>query len=125
MVDGAADHGQGSRVGADARTVRRGPYDGLVSDRRSPTTLAAAFQRQAVLTLALCALGVIVAIAVLASVPLAGLLLAALLGVLAVLRAVLPVRVVGALAVRSRGLDVVVLLMLAVSLAVLSAAPNL
>ena len=105
--------------------MRRGPYDEFVLERRSPTTLAAAFQRQAVLTLALCALGVIMVIAVLASVPLAGLLLAALLAVLAVLRAVLPVRAVGALAVRSRGLDVVVLLMLAVSLAVLSASPNL
>lgn len=96
-----------------------------MSERRPPTSLAAAFQRQAVLTLALGALAAIVVIAVLASVPLAGLLLAGLLGVLAVLRAVLPVRVVGALAVRSRSLDVVVLLMLAVSLAVLSASPNL
>lgn len=96
-----------------------------MSARRSPTTLAAAFQRQAVLAVALCALGVIVAIGVLASAPLAGLLLAALLGVLAVLRGVLPVRAVGALAVRSRGLDVLVLLMLAVCLAVLSASPNL
>ncbi|GAA4523040.1 DUF3017 domain-containing protein [Brachybacterium paraconglomeratum] len=96
-----------------------------MSERRAPTSLAAAFQRQAVLTVALCVLGVIVAIAVLASVPLAGLLLAILLGVLAVLRAVLPVRAVGALAVRSRGLDVLVMLMLAVALAVLSASPNL
>ena len=60
-----------------------------------------------------------------ASASLAGLLLAILLGVLAVLRAVLPVRAVGALAVRSRGLDVAVLLVLAISLAVLSSSPNL
>ena len=125
MVDGAADHGQGSRVGADARPVRRGPYDGIVLERRSPTTLTAAFQRQAVLTVALCALGGILVVGVVSSASLAGLLLAILLGVLAVLRAVLPVRAVGALAVRSRGLDVAVLLVLAISLAVLSSSPNL
>ena len=45
--------------------------------------------------------------------------------VLAVLRAVLPVRTIGALAVRSRVLDVSALLLLAVGLAVLSTSPNL
>ena len=94
-------------------------------ERRTPTTLAAAFQRQAVLTLALCALGAILVVAVVSSASLGGLLLAILLGVLALLRAVLPVRAVGALAVRSRGLDVAVLLLLAISLAVLSSSPNL
>lgn len=94
-------------------------------ERRSPTTLAAAFQRQAVLTVALCALGAILVVAVVSSASLGGLLLAILLGALALLRAVLPVRAVGALAVRSRGLDVAVLLLLAISLAVLSSSPNL
>lgn len=96
-----------------------------VLDRRSPYTLAAAFRRQAVLTLALCALGGIVILGVLVSVPAAGMLLAVLLGTLAVLRAVLPVRSVGAIAVRSRGLDVAVLLVLAITIAVLSTSPNL
>lgn len=96
-----------------------------VPERRSPFTLSAAVRRQAVLTVALCALAGIIAVGVLASAALAGVLLAALLGILAVLRAVLPLRVVGALAVRSRGHDVAVLLLLAVSLAVLSSAPNL
>lgn len=94
-------------------------------ERRTPTTLAAAFQRQAVLTVALCALGAILVVAVVSSASLGGLLLAILLGALALLRAVLPVRAVGALAVRSRGLDVAVLLLLAISLAVLSSSPNL
>lgn len=96
-----------------------------VSARRSPFTLTAAFGRQVVLTLALCALGVIIVLGVMVSVPLAGVLLSLLLLTLAVLRAVLPVRTVGALAVRSRLLDVAVLLVLAISLAVLSTSPNL
>ena len=41
------------------------------------------------------------------------------------MRALLPVRAVGALAVRSRGLDVAVLLALALGIAVLSTSPNL
>lgn len=94
-------------------------------ERRPPTSLAAAFQRQAVLTLALIALGGILVVGVISSAALAGLLLALLLGMLAVLRAVLPIRAVGALAVRSRGLDVAVLLLLAISLGLLSTAPNL
>ncbi|WP_394215494.1 DUF3017 domain-containing protein [Brachybacterium vulturis] len=93
--------------------------------RRSPFTVSAAVRRQSVLTLALGALGAIIAVGVLFSAALAGLLLAVLLGSLAVLRAALPVRVVGALAVRSRGFDVAVLLMLAISLGVLSTSPNL
>jgi len=64
-------------------------------------------------------------VGVLVSAASAGLVLALLLGILAVLRAVLPVRAVGALAVRSRGLDVAVLLVLAISLGVLSSSPNL
>jgi ABC-type enterochelin transport system permease subunit len=66
---------------------------------RSPHTLRAAFRRQA--------------------------LLAALLLGLALLRALLPVRAVGALAVRSRGLDVAVLLLLALAIAALTTSPNL
>lgn len=77
------------------------------------------------LTTALIAMAVIVAVGARTEVALAGVLLALLLGVLAVLRAVLPVRAVGALAVRSRGLDAGVLLVLAIGLAVLSTSPNL
>ncbi|MGP9539539.1 DUF3017 domain-containing protein [Brachybacterium sp. AOP43-C2-M15] len=96
-----------------------------MSEPRSPLTATAAVHRQVALTLALCALGAIIAVGVLSSAPLAGVLLAGLLGVLAVLRAVLPVRMIGALAVRSRGADVAVLLLLAVSIGVLSTSPNL
>ncbi|MDN5820031.1 MAG: DUF3017 domain-containing protein [Brachybacterium sp.] len=96
-----------------------------VPQRHSPFTVSAAVRRQAVLTAALCALGGIIVLGVVFSAALAGLLLAVLLGVLAVLRAALPVRAVGALAVRSRGLDVAVLLVLAISLGVLSSSPNL
>ncbi|WP_432542712.1 DUF3017 domain-containing protein [Kineococcus sp. SYSU DK002] len=49
-----------------------------------------------------------------------GVLLGADLAVAAVLRLVLPVRVAGALAVRSRGLDVAILVVLAVSCLVLA-----
>jgi hypothetical protein len=49
-----------------------------------------------------------------------GVLLGVDLAVAAVLRLVLPVRIAGALAVRSRGLDVAVLLVLAVSCLVLA-----
>ncbi|WP_245822910.1 DUF3017 domain-containing protein [Brachybacterium avium] len=93
--------------------------------RHSPFSFAAAVRRQAVLTAALCALGGVVVLGAVFSAAAAGLLLAVLLGVLGILRAVLPVRAVGALAVRSRGLDVAVLLVLAISLAVLSSSPNL
>ncbi|PMC76276.1 DUF3017 domain-containing protein [Brachybacterium sp. UMB0905] len=92
---------------------------------RSPFTLRAAFQRQAVLIVALLVLGVIVLIGALHSAPLAGMLLSLELGVLALLRAVLPVRTVGALAVRSRALDVTALAVLAIAIGVLSTSPNL
>ena len=101
------------------------PYHGRVPAPRSPHTLRAAFRRQAVLTLALPALALIVLVGATLSAPLAGVLLAALLLVLALMRALLPVRAVGALAVRSRGLDVAVLLALALGIAVLSTSPNL
>lgn len=77
------------------------------------------------LALALPVLGLVVVIGALHSASLAGVLLAALLLVLALARALLPVRTVGALAVRSRGLDVAVLLALSLGLAVLSTSPNL
>lgn len=96
-----------------------------MTEQRSPHTLGAALRRQAVLTLALLALAVIVAVGVLVSAPVAARGTAALLGVLAVLRVVLPVRSIGALAVRSRGLDVAVMAVLAIGLAVLSTSPNL
>lgn len=110
---------------APARVSGRGAYDGPVRAPRSPHTLRAAFRRQTVLTLVLPALGLVVVIGALYSAPLAGALLASLLFVLALLRALLPVRAVGALAVRSRGLDVAVLLALALGIAVLSTSPNL
>lgn len=82
-------------------------------------------RRQAVLLCALLALATIVTVGALASAPLAGRLLGALLGLLALLRAVLPARAVGAMAVRSRGLDVTVLVLLALPLVVLASSPNL
>ena len=96
-----------------------------MTENRSPYTLIAALRRQAVLTAALCVLAAAVALGVTGSAPAAGKLLAGLLVVLAVLRGVLPVRRAGALAVRSRGLDVAALLVLAVGIGVLSTAPNL
>lgn len=101
------------------------PYDGRVTRQIDPTSTRAAFRRQAVLTIALPVLAVILVIGILGHVPLAGMLLAALLTVLAVLRLLLPVCVVGALAVRSRGHDVLVMLALAAALVALSVAPNL
>ena len=52
-------------------------------------------------------------------------LLAILLALLALLRIMLPVQSVGALAVRSRAVDASVLLALAVGLALLAGTPNL
>lgn len=96
----------------------------MASDR-SPFTLRAAVRRQWVLVCALPILAVIVAIGATGHAPLAGGLLAAELAVLAVMRAVLPTEVVGALAVRRRPLDVAVLLGLAVALLALVGTPNL
>lgn len=91
----------------------------------SPYTLRAALRRQTVLTCALVALAAIGAVALSGRVPLAGALCAILLGVLAVIRALAPTERVGALAVRSRGIDVSVLASLAIGLGVLSTTPNL
>lgn len=115
-VDGVADPHQRSR----AR-----PYDGRVPEKRSPYTLRAALERQTVLAVALVALLGIVLIGISGRAPLAGALLAVLLGALALLRALLPIRAVGVLAVRSRGTDVGVLVVLATAIAVLSTSPNL
>lgn len=94
-------------------------------DRASPYTVRAALRRQAVLLVALPVLVVIIVIGALGHAPLAGVLLAAELGVLALVRAVLPVSAVGALAVRHRPIDVAVLLALAVGLLFLAGSPNL
>lgn len=92
---------------------------------RSPYTRRAALHRQIVLTLALIALAGIVVLGTVGPTPIAGAALAALLGTLALLRLVLPTQAVGALAVRSRGVDVCVLALLAIGIAALSSAPNL
>lgn len=92
---------------------------------RSPFTLRAALRRQAVLVLALCVLAAVVVLGLLGRAPTAGLLLAGLLGALALLRALLPTPAIGAVAVRGRATDVAVLGVLAIGLAVLSGAPNL
>lgn len=94
-------------------------------DRASPYTVRAALRRQAVLLVALPVLVVIVVIGALGHAPLAGVPLAAELGGLALVRAVLPVRAVGALAVRHRPIDVAVPLALAVGLLFLAGSPNL
>lgn len=91
----------------------------------SPRSLRGALRRQRVLTVALVALGVIVVVGVMGYVPLAGVLLAILLALLAVFRIMLPVQAVGALAVRSRAVDASVLLALAAGLALLAGTPNL
>lgn len=93
--------------------------------RPSPFTLRAALRRQAVLVVALPVLAVIVVIGALGQAPLAGILLAAELGCLALARAVLPTSAVGALAVRHRPIDVAVLLALAIGLVFLAGSPNL
>lgn len=92
---------------------------------RSPFTLRAALRRQAVLAAALPLLAAAVLVGIAGHAPLAGGLLAALLLGLAAARLVLPTRSVGALAVRSRGVDVAVMAVLGLALAVLSGSPNL
>lgn len=87
--------------------------------------LGEGLRRQTLLLLALIALVVVLGFGAATGAALAGRLLAGLLLVLALLRACLPASVLGALVVRSRGLDVLVMLALAGGLAVLSAAPNL
>lgn len=91
----------------------------------SPFTLRAALRRQRLLVCALLLMTAIIAVAATGAVPLAGYLFAALLIVLALLRVTLPVESVGALAVRTRFLDVCGLLILAIGFALLSSAPNL
>lgn len=93
--------------------------------RPSPFTLRAAFRRQWVLTCALLTLAVIGVIGAFGFVTIAGASLAVLLALLAAARAILPVQTVGALAVRSRAVDVTVLAILAVGIALLLGTPNL
>lgn len=93
--------------------------------RSSPFTLRAALRRQRLLVCTLLVTAGIIGVAATGAVPLAGYLFAVLLAALALLRAVLPVEAVGALAVRTRFLDVSGLLILALGFALLSSAPNL
>lgn len=102
-----------------------GPYDDVVPRRSSPYTLRAAVRRQAVLVVALPVLAAILAIGMTGRAPLAGVLLAVELLALAAVRALLPTRVVGALAVRPRPIDVGVLGLLGIAILVLCGAPNL
>lgn len=95
------------------------------SPAASPFTLRAAFRRQTVLTIALPLLAVCVVIGIAGHAVLAGLLIAALLLVLAAVRLLLPTRAVGALAVRSRVTDTAVMLVMALAIGVLSGSPNL
>lgn len=67
----------------------------------------------------------IIAIGAAGHAPLAGVLLAAELLVLAAVRAVMPTEAVGALAVRPRAIDVSVLTALGLGIAVLVGSPNL
>lgn len=92
---------------------------------RSPFTAGAAVRRQAVLTGALVALAVIALLGIAGHAPLAGMLLSAELLVLAALRLLLPTRAVGALAVRSRLVDVVCLVALGIAIGALTGSPNL
>ncbi|WP_240613193.1 DUF3017 domain-containing protein [Brachybacterium endophyticum] len=91
----------------------------------SRVPLREGLRRQRLLALILVALAAAIVVGALTSAVLAGRLLAGLLLVVAALRAMLPDGALGALAVRSRGLDTLVLLGLSAGLAVLSAAPNL
>jgi hypothetical protein len=92
---------------------------------RSPFTLRAALARQRVLVTALVLLTGCIGIGALHSASLAGQLVAVLLVVLAVLRLAMPTARMGALAVRSRGVDASVMAVIGVALAVLSTSPNL
>ncbi len=116
-----AGHGAHADAGHDAHadavgSAPRGP-------RRVP--LGEGLRRQTLLLLALIALVAILGFGAFTSAVVAGRSLAAMLLVVALLRACLPASLLGALVVRSRGLDVLVMLVLAGGLAVLSAAPNL
>lgn len=99
------------------------PHQPAPARRRVP--LREGLRRQRLLVLALVALVVVLLIGISTSAVLTGRLLAALLAALALLRATLPESALGALVVRSRGLDTLVMLALAVGISVLSAAPNL
>lgn len=83
-------------------------------------------RRQRVLLGALTVIAfVILPVALFVSVPVAGYLLGSLLAVLAILRLILPVDVLGALVVRRRGIDVLITSVLAAGILVLASSPNL
>ncbi|MBK0331258.1 DUF3017 domain-containing protein [Brachybacterium halotolerans subsp. kimchii] len=125
--DAGADAGReahadaGHAAGHEAHADAAGPAQS--APRRVP--LGEGLRRQTLLLLALIALVAVLGFGASTSAVVAGRLLAALLLVVALLRACLPASLLGALVVRSRGLDVLVMLALAGGLAVLSAAPNL
>lgn len=88
--------------------------------------MRAAFYRQRLLLLALGILAfVVVPVAFTQGVSVAGLVLGILLLSLAFFRLVLPVDALGALVVRRRGIDVLILVALGVGIIVLSGTPNL
>lgn len=101
------------------------PFAAHGRGRRDPHTFGAAVRRQIALILTLVALAVVVAVGLVGDVPSAGRLLTGLLVVVAIVRLAVPVQRLGALAVRARGVDVGILLVLAVGIGVLSGAPNL
>lgn len=76
--------------------------------------------RSLVLAVVAAGVGVAVALGLLAGFRAAGYMLAAVLGAVCLARALLPVRVIGAVAVRSRFLDVATTGVLALALAVLA-----
>ncbi|WP_259557537.1 DUF3017 domain-containing protein [Brachybacterium sillae] len=92
---------------------------------RDPRSLGAAVRRQAALLSVLVGVALAVAVALTGRAPAGGLILAAVLVYAAVIRLVAPTARVGALAVRSRVLDVMVMVVLAAGLVVLSGTPNL
>jgi hypothetical protein len=105
--------------GADAGDVVAVTASTLQDDRN---VMAEIEPRPGALVPVLVGAGVLVAVlaGLLVGFRATGLLLAAVLGGCAVARLLLPLRVVGALAVRSRGTDVVTLTVLAVAVAVLA-----
>lgn len=88
--------------------------------------MRAAFYRQRLLLVALCVVAfVVLPLGLVQGVSVAGLVLGILLLVLAFFRLVLPVEALGALVVRRRGIDVLILVALGVGIIVLSGTPNL
>lgn len=95
------------------------------TDPRYPYTRRAAVRRQRALIVVAVLVGAIIGVGIMGDVPTAGYLFAGLLGVLALVRLVAPTATLGALATRSRGIDVVVFALLAIGLGILAGSPNL